>query len=128
MHDAIRAGIAYVSEDRKGLGLNLLDDIKTSITSAGLDKLRTGLVVDDREEVVVAEGYRKSFNIKAPNVTTGVTKLSGGNQQKVVLSKWMYTEPRAADPRRADARHRRRRQVRDLRDHHRPAPARAAAS
>ena len=93
VHDAIRAGIAYVSEDRKGLGLNLLDDIKTSITSAGLDKLRKGLVVDDREEVVVAEGYRKSFNIKAPNVTTGVTKLSGGNQQKVVLSKWMYTEP-----------------------------------
>ena len=42
---------------------------------------------------MVAEGYRKSFNIKAPNVATGVTKLSGGNQQKVVLSKWMYTDP-----------------------------------
>ena len=92
--DAIKAGIAYVSEDRKGLGLNLLDDIKTSISAAALDKLRKGLVVDEREEVVVAERYRKSFNIKAPTVTAGVRKLSGGNQQKVVLSKWMYTEPR----------------------------------
>ena len=90
---AIKAGIAYVSEDRKGLGLNLLDDIKTSISSAALDKLRAGLTVDERREVVVAEGYRKSFNIKAPSVTAGVSKLSGGNQQKVVLSKWMYTDP-----------------------------------
>ena len=93
VHDAIRAGIAYVSEDRKGLGLNLLDDVKTSISSAGLDKLRKGLTVDDREEVVVAERYRRSFGIKATSVTDGVRKLSGGNQQKVVLSKWLYTEP-----------------------------------
>ena len=93
VHQAIRAGIAYVSEDRKGLGLNLLDDIKRSVTSAGLDKLRRGLVVDEREEVVVAERYRTDLNIKAPTVTAGVGKLSGGNQQKVVLSKWMYTEP-----------------------------------
>jgi putative multiple sugar transport system ATP-binding protein len=92
--DAIKAGIAYVSEDRKGLGLNLLDDIKTSISAAALDKLRRGLTVDEREEVVVAERYRTSFNIKAPTITAGVRKLSGGNQQKVVLSKWMYTEPR----------------------------------
>jgi putative multiple sugar transport system ATP-binding protein len=94
VHDAIRAGIAYVSEDRKGLGLNLLDDIKTSVTAAGLDRLRRGITVDEREEVVVAESYRRSFNIKAPSVNVGVSKLSGGNQQKVVLSKWMYTEPR----------------------------------
>jgi len=91
--DAIKAGIAYVSEDRKGLGLNLLDDIKTSVSAAALDKLRRGLVVDEREEVVVAERYRTSFNIKAPSITAGVRKLSGGNQQKVVLSKWMYTDP-----------------------------------
>ncbi len=94
VHDAIRAGIAYVSEDRKGLGLNLLDDIKTSVTAAGLGRLRRGVTVDEHEEVVVAESYRRSFNIKAPNVNVGVSKLSGGNQQKVVLSKWMYTEPR----------------------------------
>ena len=93
VHAAIEAGIAYVSEDRKGLGLNLLDDIKTSVSAAALDKLRRGLTIDERQEVVVAEGYRQSFNIKAPSVTSGVGKLSGGNQQKVVLSKWMYTDP-----------------------------------
>jgi putative multiple sugar transport system ATP-binding protein len=93
VHAAIEAGIAYVSEDRKGLGLNLIDDIKTSVSAAALDKLRKGLTINERKEVVVAEGYRKSFNIKAPSVTSGVGKLSGGNQQKVVLSKWMYTDP-----------------------------------
>ena len=93
VHAAIDAGIAYVSEDRKGLGLNLIDDIKTSISAAALEKLRKGLTIDERQEVVVAEGYRKSFNIKAPSVNSGVGKLSGGNQQKVVLSKWMYTDP-----------------------------------
>jgi putative multiple sugar transport system ATP-binding protein len=91
---AIDAGIAYVSEDRKGLGLNLIDDIKTSVTAAALNKLRSGLVVDEHKEVVVAEGYRKNLNIKAPSITAGVGKLSGGNQQKVVLSKWMYTDPK----------------------------------
>jgi putative multiple sugar transport system ATP-binding protein len=90
---AIDAGIAYVSEDRKALGLNLLDDIKRSISSAGLDKLRKGLTVDQQEEVVVAERFRKSMNIKTPTVNEGVSKLSGGNQQKVVLSKWMFTDP-----------------------------------
>ena len=94
VHEAIAAGIAYVSEDRKGLGLNLLDDVKTSITAAGLARLRKGLTVDEHEEIVVAERYRTSLNIKAPSVAAGVRKLSGGNQQKVVLSKWLYTEPK----------------------------------
>ena len=93
VHAAIDSGIAYLTEDRKVLGLNLLDDIKRSITSAGLEKLRKGLVVDQREEVVVAERYRSSMNIKTPTVNEGVSKLSGGNQQKVVLSKWMFTDP-----------------------------------
>jgi putative multiple sugar transport system ATP-binding protein len=93
VHAAIDAGIAYLTEDRKVLGLNLLDDIKRSITSAGLDKIRKGLTVDQREEVVVAEKYRTSMNIKTPTVNEGVSKLSGGNQQKVVLSKWMFTDP-----------------------------------
>ena len=93
VHAAIRAGIAYLSEDRKGLGLNLLDDIKTSIASAGLDRLRHGLTIDEDEEVAIAERYRQDLNIKAPSVSVGVGKLSGGNQQKVVLSKWMFTDP-----------------------------------
>jgi len=91
---AIEAGLAYVSEDRKGLGLNLLDDIKTSISSARLGKLVRGLTVDEGEEILVAERYRSSMNIKTPTVTAGVRKLSGGNQQKVVLSKWMFTDPK----------------------------------
>ncbi len=91
---AIDAGLAYVSEDRKSLGLNLLDDIKTSISAAALKKLVKRTTVDERQESVVAEGYRKSMNIKAPTVTAGVRKLSGGNQQKVVLSKWMFTDPK----------------------------------
>ncbi|MCA1982993.1 multiple monosaccharide ABC transporter ATP-binding protein [Nocardioides nematodiphilus] len=90
---AIEAGIAYVSEDRKVLGLNLLDDIKTSISSAGLGKLRKGLTIDEGREMTVAEEYRKKMRIKTPTVTEGVNKLSGGNQQKVVLSKWMFTDP-----------------------------------
>jgi len=93
VHAAIEAGIAYVTEDRKSLGLNLLDDVKTSITSARLGKLVKGITVDVGQEVVVAEGYRKSMNIKTPTVEAGVAKLSGGNQQKVVLSKWMFAEP-----------------------------------
>jgi putative multiple sugar transport system ATP-binding protein len=93
VHAAIDAGIAYVTEDRKALGLNLLDSVKTSISSANLKRLRRGLVVDEGEEVTVANGYRKSMNIKTPTVEAGVAKLSGGNQQKVVLSKWMFTDP-----------------------------------
>jgi putative multiple sugar transport system ATP-binding protein len=92
--DAIQAGLAYVSEDRKALGLNLLDDIKTSVVSAKLRKISTGLgVVDDLQEHSVAEQYRKDLRIKAPTVDEGVGKLSGGNQQKVVLAKWMFTDP-----------------------------------
>ena len=92
--DAIGAGLAYVSEDRKSLGLNLLDDIKTSISAAKLDKLVDGLTVDENREVLVAETYRRDLGIKAPSVAAGVAKLSGGNQQKVVLSKWMFTDPK----------------------------------
>ncbi len=94
IHAAIEVGIAYLTEDRKSLGLNLLDDVKTAISSAGLGKLRTGLVVNEGEEVKVAESYRTRLNIKAPTVAAGVGKLSGGNQQKVVLSKWMFTDPK----------------------------------
>ena len=92
VQQAIDAGLAYVTEDRKALGLNLLDTIRVSITSAGLKKIRKGLVVDDNQEVLAADQYRDS-RIKAPDVEEGVGKLSGGNQQKVVLGKWMFTEP-----------------------------------
>lgn len=90
---AIKHGLAYVSEDRKVLGLNLLDTIKRSIVAAKLSKIAHNGVVDSREEFSVAERYRKALRIKTPSVEEGVGKLSGGNQQKVVLAKWMFTDP-----------------------------------
>ncbi|GAB7046086.1 multiple monosaccharide ABC transporter ATP-binding protein [Catenuloplanes indicus] len=91
--DAIHHGLAYVSEDRKAVGLNLLDDIKTSTVSAKLSKIRKFLKLDEVAEYKAAEGYRQSLRIKTPTVDEGVNKLSGGNQQKVVLAKWMFTDP-----------------------------------
>jgi putative multiple sugar transport system ATP-binding protein len=91
--EAIDHGLAYVSEDRKVLGLNLLDDIKRSVVAAKLGKITKLGVVNEREERVAADGYRKSLRIKTPTVDEGVGKLSGGNQQKVVLGKWMFTDP-----------------------------------
>ncbi len=90
---AIDEGLAYVTEDRKSLGLNLLDDIKRTTVSAGLKRITHGLAVNAREEYTYAEQYRKSLRTKAPTVDEGVAKLSGGNQQKVVLAKWLFTEP-----------------------------------
>ena len=91
--EAIKNGLGYVSEDRKALGLNLLDDIQDSVVSAKLSKITKLSVIDKVEEHRVAESYRKSLRIKAPRVDEGVNKLSGGNQQKVVLAKWMFTDP-----------------------------------
>ncbi|MEA5456280.1 multiple monosaccharide ABC transporter ATP-binding protein [Sinomonas sp. JGH33] len=90
---AIDAGLGYVTEDRKTLGLNLLDDIKSTTVAAALKKITRGLVVDENREYQVAEEYRKSLRTKTPSVDEGVAKLSGGNQQKVVLAKWMFTDP-----------------------------------
>jgi putative multiple sugar transport system ATP-binding protein len=90
--DAIRSGIAYATEDRKRYGLNLIEDIKTNIASAALGKVSTRGVVDSGQEANVAERYRTDLNIKAPNVEVITGNLSGGNQQKVVLSKWIFTD------------------------------------
>ncbi|WP_200792279.1 multiple monosaccharide ABC transporter ATP-binding protein [Agrococcus sp. Marseille-P2731] len=91
--EAIGHGIAYVSEDRKALGLNLLDTIKRSIVSAKLSKIAPAGVVDALQESSVSEEYRQTLRIKSPSVEQGVDTLSGGNQQKVVLAKWMFTDP-----------------------------------
>jgi putative multiple sugar transport system ATP-binding protein len=93
VRDAIQAGIAYATEDRKRYGLNLIDDIKRNISGAALEKLSSSGWVDANRETVVANDYRKSMRIKAPNVGVITGKLSGGNQQKVVLSKWMFADP-----------------------------------
>ena len=91
--EAIKNGLAYATEDRKHYGLNLIDDIKRNISGAALEKLAKAGWVDANQEYVVADGYRKSMNIKAPSVGAITGKLSGGNQQKVVLSKWMFSDP-----------------------------------
>jgi putative multiple sugar transport system ATP-binding protein len=91
--EAIGNGIAYVTEDRKHYGLNLMDDIARSVTLPSLRKVSRGPVVNEREETVVAERFRRSMKIKAPSVTSVTGKLSGGNQQKVVLSKWIFADP-----------------------------------
>jgi putative multiple sugar transport system ATP-binding protein len=93
VRQAIDAGLGYVTEDRKSLGLNLLDDIKTTTVAANLRKISHNYVVDPNQEFTVAEQYRKSLRTKTPSVEEGVAKLSGGNQQKVVLAKWMFTDP-----------------------------------
>ncbi|WFE56150.1 multiple monosaccharide ABC transporter ATP-binding protein [Micromonospora sp. WMMD712] len=91
--EAIGNGIAYATEDRKRYGLNLIDDIRHNVSAAALRKLARLGWVHDNEEIRVAEASRRDMNIKAPSVMATVGKLSGGNQQKVVLSKWLFTDP-----------------------------------
>ncbi|WP_458042231.1 MULTISPECIES: multiple monosaccharide ABC transporter ATP-binding protein [Bacteria] len=91
--EAIANGLAYATEDRKTYGLNLIEDIKRNVSMAALKKLETAGLVNDNEEFKVANEYRTSMNIKAPSVLVKTGKLSGGNQQKVVLSKWIYSDP-----------------------------------
>jgi len=93
VEQAIGVGMAYVTEDRKVLGLNLLDDIRTTVVSAALNKISPRNVVDRNAEFIAAEQYRTDLRIKTPSVNEGVVKLSGGNQQKVVVAKWLFTEP-----------------------------------
>ena len=90
---AIKHGIAYVSEDRKTLGLNLLDDIKNATVQSKWSKVSTRGVIDKHKVFEAADEYRVRLRTKTPSVNEGVDKLSGGNQQKVVLSKWMFTDP-----------------------------------
>ncbi|WP_214411049.1 multiple monosaccharide ABC transporter ATP-binding protein [Sphaerisporangium fuscum] len=92
VRDAIRHGIAYATEDRKRYGLNLIDDIKRNISAARLSKLARRGWINENEEYKVAEEFRGSMNIKAPGVSSITGKLSGGNQQKVVLSKWIFSD------------------------------------
>ncbi|NRD76304.1 sugar ABC transporter ATP-binding protein [Bacillus sp. BRMEA1] len=90
---AINNGLAYVTEDRKHYGLNLIDDIKSNISISSLKKISKGTVINKNQEVIEAENFRKAMKIKTPSITQLTGNLSGGNQQKVVLSKWIMTEP-----------------------------------
>ena len=91
--EAIAHRIAYATEDRKHYGLNLMDDIARSVTLASLPKVSRMSIINEHEETVVAERFRKDMRIKAQSVKATTGNLSGGNQQKVVLSKWIFADP-----------------------------------
>lgn len=91
--EAINAGVAYVSEDRKRNGLILIQDVKQNVTLANLRELARRGVVDKNAEIKVANEYKRSLNIKTPTVEQKVSNLSGGNQQKVSLAKWLFVKP-----------------------------------
>jgi len=90
---AIECGLAYVTEDRKEYGLILIDDIKGNTTLANLKKVSKNGLIDENEEILVADDFRKRLNIKCSGILQKTGTLSGGNQQKVILAKWIFTEP-----------------------------------
>jgi putative multiple sugar transport system ATP-binding protein len=91
---AVKAGLAYATEDRKVYGLNLIDHIKHNVTVANLPSVSSKLgVIDDNAELRAANEYRKKTNIRSSSVYQITGNLSGGNQQKVVLSKWLFANP-----------------------------------
>ncbi|MFJ5622904.1 ATP-binding cassette domain-containing protein [Peribacillus loiseleuriae] len=91
---AIKAGIAYVTEDRKGDGLFLLQDIKNNITASNLMGISSNGMINENEEIKVADHYKNSLGIKASSLQQLVGNLSGGNQQKVSLGKWLFVGPK----------------------------------
>ena len=91
---AISNGIAYATEDRKAYGLVLIQEIKGNITLANLDAVSDGgVVINEPKEMTVTSGYREKLNIKCSSIRQLALNLSGGNQQKVVLSKWLFANP-----------------------------------
>ena len=90
---AIRSGLAYVTEDRKQLGLVLGESISRNIALAHLPGVAPKGIIDDMQELSVANSFRRQMSIRSHNVSQATGTLSGGNQQKVVLSKWLFTEP-----------------------------------
>lgn len=94
VRDAINNRLAYVSEDRKSYGLILIDTVKGNMTLAALKNFfsKRG-IVNKNDEIISAENYRKKINVKSNSINQSVSSLSGGNQQKVVLAKWMLTQP-----------------------------------
>jgi putative multiple sugar transport system ATP-binding protein len=92
VREAIKSGIAYATEDRKQLGLILGSDLKFNISLASIQRVVSKLLVNEPQEWAVAKGYMQEMSIKAPSAAANVGTLSGGNQQKIVLSKWMFTD------------------------------------
>lgn len=93
VRDAIKRKLAYVTEDRKGNGLILSNPIKINTTLANLDSISARGVIDKDKEYQAAVEYKEKLNTKCPTVEQNVGNLSGGNQQKVLLAKWMFADP-----------------------------------
>lgn len=93
VNDAIKNGIAYATEDRKSAGLILIDDIKRNITLSSLSKISKNMIIDENKEIRVGEQYREKLRIRSSSVLQKAGQLSGGNQQKVVFSKWIFSDP-----------------------------------
>lgn len=91
--DAIRSELAYVTEDRKGNGLILIQDVKQNITLANLKEITQAGIINENEEIVISNKYKEELNIKTPSIEQKVRNLSGGNQQKVSLGKWLFVKP-----------------------------------
>lgn len=91
---AIDSGLAYVTEDRKGNGLILIQDIKQNITLANLKEIANNSFINANDEINIANGYKESINIKSYSIEQLTKSLSGGNQQKVSVSKWLFTHPK----------------------------------
>ncbi len=90
---AIANGIAYATEDRKAYGLILIEGIKDNITLANLEAISSSGVINEPQELTVTREYRDKLNIKCSSILQLAVNLSGGNQQKVVLSKWLFANP-----------------------------------
>lgn len=93
VQDAIKHKLAYVTEDRKGNGLILSNPIKINTTLANLDAVSNHGIIDKDKEYGVAVEYKEKLRTKCPSVEQNVGNLSGGNQQKVLLAKWMFADP-----------------------------------
>jgi putative multiple sugar transport system ATP-binding protein len=93
VRDAIKNKLAYVTEDRKGNGLILSNPIKINTTMANLDAVSSHTIIDKDKEYAVAVEYKEKLKTKCPSVEQNVGNLSGGNQQKVLLAKWMFADP-----------------------------------
>lgn len=91
--DAINNGIAYLTEDRKSQGLILINSIKNNITLPSLKKISKRGVIDKNKEISIARDYMKKLSIKAPSIEQNTANLSGGNQQKVMLARWILSQP-----------------------------------
>ncbi|MDL2205812.1 sugar ABC transporter ATP-binding protein [Eubacteriales bacterium OttesenSCG-928-N13] len=92
-HDAIENKLAYITEDRKGNGLILSNPIRTNITLANLDSISSRGVLDNDKEYLEAQDYADRLKVKRTSIEQHIANLSGGNQQKVLIAKWVFTQP-----------------------------------